>query len=130
MLSDMITDTFCQGNITPPPPLLFPRATPTSCQANCSVTDLAVPQRVVWQPMNFSTTIVAATVTEIVDLQSNTTTITTNYNELPSGYTLPPTNQAGTHVEQVTDFRSGREITFELYESTQLFGAARLLTCI
>jgi hypothetical protein len=64
--------------------------------------------------MTFSTTIEAATVWEIVNTVANTTRTTTSFNELPSGYTPPPTNQDGTHIEKVAYTRSGQVLTTTL----------------
>lgn len=64
--------------------------------------------------MEFSTTIVAATVIEIINTASNTTRTTTVYNELPDGLTVPSTNAAETHIEQIVYTRSGEELTTEL----------------
>ncbi|EER27211.1 hypothetical protein CPC735_025470 [Coccidioides posadasii C735 delta SOWgp] len=60
-----------------------------------------------WYPMEFSTTVVAATVIEIVNTLVGTTRTSTISNDLPSGYTPPATNDDGTQVTTVTYSQQG-----------------------
>jgi len=55
-----------------------------------------------WVPISFNTTITAATVIAIVNTVANTTRYSTKYNDLPPGYTLPPTNDAGTQTTTIS----------------------------
>lgn len=64
--------------------------------------------------MYFNTTLVAATVVEIVNTVSKTTRTTTILNQLPSGNNLAPTNSAGTHTEKVTYTRLGKAVSTDL----------------
>jgi hypothetical protein len=83
-------------------------ATPLAkCSSNCSVT-ATQPEYWYWTPYTFSTTIVAATVVEIIDTVVQTTRTTTIFNKLPSDYTRPETNAAGTQVQTITFKRSGQ----------------------
>ena len=50
----------------------------------------------------YTETITAATVAVIINTRRNTTTTTTRYVELPKGFTLPPLNEKGTHIEVMT----------------------------
>jgi hypothetical protein len=78
-----------------------------SCKADCTVTVYAI-EDLRWTPRYFSTTIVAATVVQIVNTDLDTTRTTTVFNELPAGYTAPTnTNAQGTQTVQVTYLRSG-----------------------
>ena len=53
----------------------------------------------------------AATVIEIVNTPAGTMRTTSIFNDLPAGYTLPPTNAEGTHVHTVPYARSGASLT-------------------
>jgi hypothetical protein len=65
-----------------------------------------------WTPKLFDTTIVAATVVQIVNTDLHTTSLSTEYNEIPSGYTVPTnTNAQGTQTLPVTYARSGQILT-------------------
>ncbi|TKA70140.1 hypothetical protein B0A49_07720 [Cryomyces minteri] len=86
------------SNITSPPSVST--AAP-GCVANCSVRAWG-PEYVFWTSMTVTTTITAATVIYVVNNRTNTTRTVTSYNELPAGYTLPPTNSDGTVVATVT----------------------------
>ncbi|EEP79553.1 predicted protein [Uncinocarpus reesii 1704] len=76
------------------------------CTAACKVGVKAV-YHYKWYPHMFSSTIVAATVVKIVNTVAGTTRTSTIYNDLPSGYTLPPTNEDGTQVATVTYSQQG-----------------------
>ena len=54
-----------------------------------------------WIPITINTTIVAATVFVSVDMIAGTTSRSTSLLPLPSGYTRPPTNAEGTHIESL-----------------------------
>ncbi|KAK3080978.1 hypothetical protein LTS18_011319 [Coniosporium uncinatum] len=71
------------------------------CPTSCTVT---IPEAGIfgWVPISFNTTITAATVIAIVNTVANTTRYSTKYNDLPPGYTLPPTNDAGTQTTTIS----------------------------
>ena len=71
-----------------------------------------------WPYISFSKTITAATVVVLVNTARNTTVTSTLFNELPSGYTLPPRNAAGTQVQTVYYNRSGTQLSTEVYVNT------------
>jgi len=69
-----------------------------------------------WTPRYFDTTIVAATVVEVINTDVDATRVTTIYNEIPAGYTIPTnTNSLGTQTVQVTYLRTGKTLTTEMY---------------
>ncbi|KAI9766723.1 MAG: hypothetical protein M1840_006367 [Geoglossum simile] len=72
-----------------------------------------------WDQLTFNTTIVAATVIEIVNTEDSTTKTTTVFNKLPGGYTLPPMNSQGTQVATITYSRTGSILTTVLAFPTQ-----------
>ncbi|KAF2267580.1 hypothetical protein CC78DRAFT_419641, partial [Lojkania enalia] len=76
------------------------------CGPNCTIT-AKKPTTWYWYPYSFTESIIAATLIVIVNTIYNTTTTSLKLAELPSGYTLPPTNADGTHVSMVTYPRSG-----------------------
>jgi hypothetical protein len=84
--------------------------TATACSNNCTVC-AADPYSYYWTAYTITETLVAATVIEIVNTLAGTTRTTTIFNDLPAGYTLPPTNAEGTHVQTVTYTRSGASLT-------------------
>ncbi|KAJ9663344.1 hypothetical protein H2198_000861 [Neophaeococcomyces mojaviensis] len=68
--------------------------------------------RLAWSGKTFSTTITAATVIQIVNTELHTTRLSTIYNKIPAGYTVPTnTNEQGTQTVQVTYSRTGRTLT-------------------
>ena len=73
---------------------------PVSCQASCTVSALETFWE--WYPGSVTTTITAATVVYIVNNRTNTTTTSTIFNDLPAGYTLPPTNSKGSQTAIIT----------------------------
>lgn len=89
--------------------------TPT-CVANCQV-ELPIWQRVYWQSLPINTTITAATVTYVVNNRTNSTRTVTNHAVLPSGYTVPKTNAAGTRITTVvrSDYIARTNFTTVLY---------------
>lgn len=85
-----------------------------TCKAECGV---KVPngRQLRWSAKTFSTTIVAATVVEIVNTDLHTTKVSTIYNELPAGYTVPKnTNSQGTQTVQVIYTRTGKTLTTDM----------------
>ncbi|KAK7885757.1 hypothetical protein LTR67_010109 [Exophiala xenobiotica] len=69
----------------------------------------------VWTAQSFSTTIVAATVVEIVNTDLHTTSLSTQYNEIPAGYTIPTnTNAQGTQTVEVVYARSDQSLTTDV----------------
>ncbi len=87
-----------------------PTPTATSCVNDCSVCASA-PYTFYWEPYSFTDTFVAATVVEVINTAAGTTKTSTIFNELPDGYTNPPTNAAGTQTHLLTYTRSGKETT-------------------
>ncbi|KAF2005759.1 hypothetical protein P154DRAFT_386293, partial [Amniculicola lignicola CBS 123094] len=83
------------------------------CDTNCSV-QAYVPKFHTWVAMNFTTTITAATQFVIVNTVRNTTRTSMVFNDLPSGFTLPPTNDAGTQTTKVTFTISGKPQTTDV----------------
>src|SRR4051812_10498865 len=81
-----------------------------NCSASCHVLP-PEPSILKWLPLEFSTTITAATVLYYVDEQNKTVSSVTKTVELPEGYTLPPRNDDGTAVTTVTRPR-GRDSDF------------------
>ncbi|KAH8745644.1 hypothetical protein F5882DRAFT_235195, partial [Hyaloscypha sp. PMI_1271] len=67
-----------------------------------------------WEQKNFNTTIVAATVVTIVNTNLQTSRLTTIFNALPTGYTLPPTNSDGTVIQRIIYTTLGQVLTSEL----------------
>ena len=60
----------------------------------------------------FATTIIAATVVEVVNTDDDTTSLSTEYNDIPAGYTIPTnTNAQGTQTFPVTYQRFGQNLT-------------------
>ena len=56
----------------------------------------------VWSEItSFTTTITAATRLIIIDDNTNTTSTSLIFNDLPDGFTLPPMNSAGTQIRTV-----------------------------
>ena len=89
-------------------------AAPTSCLASCTVSDRGTSWE--WWPGRVNTTITAATVVYIVNNRTNTTTTSTIFNDLPAGYTIPPSNSAGSQIAVITV-----ETTEGSYTSTTLY---------
>ena len=82
-----------------------------TCAANCTVT---VGNGFVlnWAAQHFTATIVAATVVQVVNTDLHTTRLSTVYNELPAGYTVPTnTNAQGTQTVPVVYVRTGKTLT-------------------
>ncbi|KIW23719.1 uncharacterized protein PV07_11897 [Cladophialophora immunda] len=94
--------------------LLPLQAAGQTCAANCTVT---VGNGFVlhWAPQDFTTTIVAATVVQIVNTDLHVTRLSTVYNELPAGYTVPTnTNAQGTQTVPVAYVRTGKTLTTDV----------------
>ncbi|PMD53223.1 uncharacterized protein K444DRAFT_635575 [Hyaloscypha bicolor E] len=92
----------------------FARPTATACQySNCSVSATRG-EKFGWEQKNFNTTIVAATVVTIVNTNLQTSRLTTIFNALLAGYTLPPTNSDGTVIQRITYTTLGQVLTTEL----------------
>ncbi|KAK5247579.1 hypothetical protein LTS06_007274 [Exophiala xenobiotica] len=69
----------------------------------------------VWTAQSFSTTIVAATVVEIVNTDLHTTSLSTQYNDIPAGYTIPTnTNAQGTQTVELVYARSDQSLTTDV----------------
>jgi len=85
-----------------------------SCQPDCTYC-VEPGYEITWAPLQFSTTIVAATVIEIINTDVHTTRLSTISNDLPSSY-IPPTdtNAQGTRTTQVTYTRTGRVLTTDM----------------
>ncbi|KAK5060093.1 hypothetical protein LTR84_009977 [Exophiala bonariae] len=65
-----------------------------------------------WTAKSFSTTIVAATVVQIINTDLQITSLSTQYNEIPAGYTVPTnTNAQGTQTVAITYYRSDQRFT-------------------
>ena len=99
-------------------------AAPASCLASCVVSDRGTSWE--WWPGTVNTTITAATVVYIVNNGTNTTTTSTIFNDLPAGYTLPPTNSAGSQIAVITvETTEGSYTTTTLYvlAITELFSS-------
>ena len=68
-----------------------------------------------WQQIEASETVTLATVIEIINTNEDTTRTSTLINEVPEGYTLPPTNADGTQIAVVTYITEGdREVSTTL----------------
>ncbi|KAK8244909.1 hypothetical protein HDK77DRAFT_237189 [Phyllosticta capitalensis] len=72
-----------------------------ACDANCSYT-VAPAYQYSWTKVQVTATVTYAVAYVIINNRTNTTSTSTSYVALPSGYTLPPTNAAGTHIEEWT----------------------------
>jgi len=71
--------------------------------------------RIDWAPMYLTTTIVAATVIQVINTVAHTTSLTTIHNKIPAGYTIPTeTNAQGTRTAQIAYTRFGSTLTIEL----------------
>lgn len=115
--SGTIPSPTSEGSLSPliPTPTSNSSSSPTlACLPQCTVS-LPDRERVVWESLvvTFTTTITAATVIPVVNNKTNTTTTITKYNVLPSGYTLPDLNSAGTLVTTLTrsDYLAKTNIT-------------------
>jgi hypothetical protein len=64
-----------------------------------------------WQAAEINTTITAATVYNIVDPSGGTVRKSTIFNEIPSGYTVPPMNSDGTQVRTIKYTRNKKFYT-------------------
>ena len=82
----------------------------TACSNSCSVCAVN-PYTYSWTPYSITGSVVAATVIDIVNTLEDTTRTTTIFDVLPSGYSLPPTNADGTHVQSITYTRLGASVT-------------------
>lgn len=82
-----------------------------NCTASCGA--YAFEYSWYWRQNYYSTTITAATLIYVINNRTNTTSTITSYNELPSGYTLPAVNSAGTQITTlaVTGFDNQTTIT-------------------
>lgn len=91
-------------------------ATPiATCAHYCRVTVSENIMVHTWYPYKFDTTITAATLVKIVNTIDNSTRTSWRMNDLPSGYTLPPRNAAGTQVQTVNYTRFGTKMTTVMY---------------
>src|ERR1700712_746920 len=63
-----------------------------------------------WHRLTANTTITAATVFVVVNNQTNSTSTSTVFADLPSGYTLPPLNKQGTRVTSFSWTAIGGEV--------------------
>ncbi|KAH9208077.1 hypothetical protein DL95DRAFT_312527, partial [Leptodontidium sp. 2 PMI_412] len=93
-------------------PFVSPTASICSI-SNCSVS-ASHGQAFGWEQRMVNTTIVAATVVTIVNTNANTSRVTTLFNSLPDGYTLPPTNSEGTVTQRITYTRFGQTLSTDL----------------
>lgn len=85
-----------------------------TCAPNCEVL-VYNGGRLHWTAKSFSTTIVAATVVQIINTDLHSTSLSTQYNEIPAGYTVPTnTNAQGTQTVDIIYFRSDQRFTTTL----------------
>lgn len=90
------------GNFTMPAPTAGPTALPNlECVPDCEV---HAPRLVshYWEKISAIENITIATVLYVVNNSTNTTRTTTVSNEIPRGYTLPDTNEAGTRISTLS----------------------------
>lgn len=62
-----------------------------------------------WVPLQITTTLTAATVLYVVG-KDGTTRTSTIYADLPEGYTAPPSNDKGTHIESFSWTDAGEKV--------------------
>jgi hypothetical protein len=82
--------------------------------ASCSLDDAPRVHYAFWTTVSETKTVKAGTVFVKVDKSQNVTQISTKYNALPSGYSLPQVNSAGTRVETV-ELGNGRVDEYSEY---------------
>ncbi|KIW95868.1 uncharacterized protein Z519_02932 [Cladophialophora bantiana CBS 173.52] len=71
--------------------------------------------QLIWTPRAFDTTIVAATVVQVINTDLDTTKTSTVFNKLPAGYTIPTnTNAKGTQTVEVTYWSTGKMHTTDI----------------
>ncbi|QDS74476.1 hypothetical protein FKW77_006736 [Venturia effusa] len=78
-----------------------------NCVADCKV--FALTTQWYWVPLQITTTLTAATVLYVVG-KDGTTRTSTVYADLPDGYTRPPTNHKGTHIESFSWTDAGGKV--------------------
>lgn len=87
-----------------------------TCRVNCRVTTGKPAIAYSWWPyISYKTTITAATLVVLVNPVNNTTRTSWRFNELPSGYTLPPRNTNGTQVQTVYYTSFGTRLSTVMY---------------
>lgn len=68
-----------------------------------------------WRAKSFSTTITAATIVQIVNTDLHSTRLSTIYNKIPAGYTVPTnTNEKGTQTVALAYRRTGKLLTTKM----------------
>ncbi|KAE9989251.1 hypothetical protein EG327_002953, partial [Venturia inaequalis] len=92
---------------SPPSITASPSGPSGDCAANCEV--YAHTTQWYWVPLDITTTLTAATVLYVVG-KNGTTRTSTIYADLPEGYTQPPTNDKGTHIESLSWTDAGGKV--------------------